>query len=149
MRYYEAGARIGASPEAVWAVLTDGAAWPAWDSGVEAVEGRIAAGETVRIRSQAAPGRSFPVKVTTFDPPARLRFSGGMPFGLFRGVRTYTLSPILSPDAPGGTAFQMREEYTGPLLGVIWRSMPDLGPSFEKFARGLKQRAEKEREIKP
>ncbi|HET7049969.1 MAG TPA: hypothetical protein VFI54_17025 [Solirubrobacteraceae bacterium] len=27
-------------------------------------------------------------------------------------------------------------------LGLIWRSMPDLGPSFEKFARGLKERAE-------
>jgi uncharacterized protein YndB with AHSA1/START domain len=29
------------------------------------------------------------------------------------------------------------------MLGLIWRSMPDLGPSFEKFARGLKQRAER------
>jgi hypothetical protein len=28
------------------------------------------------------------------------------------------------------------------MLGLIWRSMPDLGPSFEKFARGLKQRTE-------
>jgi uncharacterized protein YndB with AHSA1/START domain len=145
MRYYEAGARIAASPETVWAVLTDGAAWTAWDSGVDAVEGRIAPGETIKIRSQAAPGRSFPVRVTTFDPPARLRFSGGMPFGLFRGVRTYTLSP----DAPDGTVFQLREEYTGPLLRLIWRSMPDLGPSFEKFARGLQQRVEKEGEIKP
>jgi hypothetical protein len=25
---------------------------------------------------------------------------------------------------------------------MIWRSMPDLGPSFEKFAVGLKNRAE-------
>jgi hypothetical protein len=56
---------------------------------------------------------------------------------LFRGVRTYALSP-----EGGGTAFHMREEYTGPLLGLIWRSMPDLGPSFEKFAQGLKQRVE-------
>jgi hypothetical protein len=144
MRYYEAGARIAASPEAVWAVLTDGAAWTMWDSGVDAVEGRIAPGETIKIRSQAAPGRTFPVKVTTFDPPVRLRLSGGMPFGLFRGVRTYTLSP----GEPDGTVFQLREEYTGPLLGLIWRSMPDLGPSFEKFARGLQQRVEKEQETK-
>jgi hypothetical protein len=27
-------------------------------------------------------------------------------------------------------------------LGPIWRSMPDLGPSFRQFATGLKQRAE-------
>jgi hypothetical protein len=36
----------------------------------------------------------------------------------------------------------MREEYTGPLLPLIWRSMPDLGPSFRQFADGLKARAE-------
>ena len=67
-------------------MLSDGARWAAWDSGVDAVEGRIAVGETIKVRSQAAPGRTFPVKVTTFEPPVQLRFSGGMPFGLFRGV---------------------------------------------------------------
>ena len=95
-------------------------------------------GETVKIRSKAAPGRTFPVKVTVFEPSERLRFSGGMPLGLFRGVRTYALSLA----ADGGTTFRVREEYTGPLLGLIWRSMPDLGPSFDRFARGLKLRAE-------
>lgn len=138
MRYYEAASTIAASPEAVWAVLSDGATWPAWNSGVDAVEGRIGMGETIKIRSQAAPGRAFPVKVTAFDPPAQLRFSGGMPLGLFRGVRTYEVSP----SANGHVTFHMREEYTGPLLPLIWRSMPDLGPSFERFARGLKQRVE-------
>ena len=137
MRYYEATSTIAASAEAVWDVLVDGASWPAWDSGVDAVEGRIAMGETLKIRSQAAPGRAFPVKVTTFAPPARLRFSGGMPLGLFRGVRTYEVSG----DA-GEVAFRMREEYSGPLLRLIWRSMPDLGPSFQRFATGLKQRVE-------
>jgi hypothetical protein len=138
MRYYEAKSTIAASPDAVWAVLSDGASWPSWDSGVDAVEGRIAPGETIKIRSQAAPGRAFPVKVTKFEPPGQLRFSGGMPLGLFRGVRTYEVAP--APD--GGASFRMREEYTGPLLPLIWRSMPDLGPSFDQFARGLKARVE-------
>ena len=138
MRYYEATSTIAASPEAVWAVLSDGASWPGWDSGVDAVEGRIALDETVTIRSQAAPGRAFPVRVTRFDPPAHLRFSGGMPLGLFRGVRTYEVSE----EADGQVTFRMREEYSGPLLPLIWRSMPDLGPSFQRFARGLKQRVE-------
>ena len=138
MRYYEATSTIAASPQAVWAVLSDGASWPSWDSGVDAVEGRIAMNETIKIRSQAAPGRAFPVKVTRFDPPAHLRFSGGMPLGLFRGVRTYEVSE----EADGQVAFRMREEYSGPLQPLVWRSMPDLGPSFQRFARGLKQRAE-------
>jgi hypothetical protein len=138
MRYYEAASNIAASPEAVWAVLTDGSTWSSWDSGVDAVEGKIALGEKITIRSQAAPGRSFPVKVVAFEAQARLQFAGGMPLGLFRGVRIYTLSP----DPAGGTAFRMREEYTGPLVGMIWRSLPDLAPSFNQFAHGLKQRVE-------
>jgi hypothetical protein len=138
MRYYEATSMIAASPEAVWAVLSDGVNWASWDSGVDGVDGRIALGETIKIRSQAAPGRAFPVRVTIFEPGARLRFSGGMPLGLFRGVRTYDLSA----DGDGRCAFLMREEYSGPLLPLIWRSMPDLGPSFVKFAQGLKARVE-------
>ena len=65
-------------------------------------------------------------------------FRGGMPLGLFAGARTYTL-------APEGTAtrFLMREEYTGPLAGMIFRSIPDLGPSFRQFADGLEQRVER------
>ena len=60
-----------------------------------------------------------------------------MPLGLFKGVRTYTLTP-----EGNRTAFTMREEYTGPLLGMMWRSMPDLGPSFKQFVNGLKARVE-------
>jgi hypothetical protein len=30
----------------------------------------------------------------------------------------------------------------GPLLPLIWRSMPDMNPSFRQFAEGLKQRVE-------
>ena len=65
-------------------------------------------------------------------------WAGGMPLGLFRGVRTFRLAS----EGDGRTRFTMREEYTGPLLPLIWRTMPDLGPSFEQFALGLKTRAE-------
>jgi uncharacterized protein YndB with AHSA1/START domain len=138
MRYYEASSMIASSPEAVWAGLTDGAALPSWDSGADRADGQISPGEKITIRSQAAPGRAFLVKVTDFDPPTRLRFGGGMPLGLFRGVRTFEMSS----DGTGGTAFRVREEYTGPLVGLVRRSMPDLGRSFDRFAQGLKRRAE-------
>ena len=136
-RAYSSGADIAAPPAAVWAVLTDGAAWPSWDSGVDGVDGAIGAGQTVTIRSKVAPGRAFPVKVTTFDAPRTMVFSGGLPLGLFRGVRTYTLTP-----SGAGTRFEMREVYSGPLAGMMFRSIPDLGPSFSQFANGLKARAE-------
>jgi hypothetical protein len=138
VRFYEASSRINATPAAVWAVLADGARWAEWDSGVDAVEGRIALHEKIKVRSAAAPGKAFPVTVTAFDAPQLLRFSGGMPLGLFRGVRTYDLTAVDG----GTTVFRMREEYTGPMVSLIWRSMPELGPSFTRFADGLKQRVE-------
>ena len=138
MKFYEASSTISARPEAIWTILTDGASFPLWDSGVDRVDGTIAPGETIKVSVKANPGRSFPVKVTEFQPGQRMVWSGGMPLGLFKGVRTYTLAP----QGNGTTKFTMREEYTGPLLPMIWRSIPDLGPSFNQFANGLKQRAE-------
>jgi uncharacterized protein YndB with AHSA1/START domain len=137
MRMYEADSLIEAAPEEVWRALTDAAAWPSWDSGVTRVEGRIALGETLKITVEANPGRVFPVTVVTLDEPARMVFRGGMPLGLFTGERTYALE-----SRAGATNFTMREEYSGPLAPMIFRSIPDLGPSFRQFAEGLKQQAE-------
>jgi hypothetical protein len=36
----------------------------------------------------------------------------------------------------------MREQYAGPLSPLIFKSIPDLGPSFQRFAAGLKRKAE-------
>jgi hypothetical protein len=139
MKSYDASATIRASSDAIWEILTDARSYTEWDSGVERVSGTIAKGETITVVSKANPGRAFPVQVTEFQPGRRMVWSGGMPLGLFKGVRTFTLSP----ESDGVTAFTVREEYTGPLLPMIWRSMPDLGPSFDQFATGLKSRAER------
>jgi uncharacterized protein YndB with AHSA1/START domain len=137
MRSYEATSLIQAKPDKVWSVLTDAAAWPSWDSGVTKVDGRIGMGEKIAVTVEANPGRSFPVKVVELSAPARMVFLGGMPLGLFAGRRTYTLAPEGT-----GTRFTMREEYTGLLAGMMFKSIPDLGPSFQKFADGLKRRSE-------
>jgi hypothetical protein len=139
MRSYEVTETIHAGADDVWAVLGDIARYPDWDSGVERVEGRLAEGEKLKVFSEANPGRAFAVKVAELRPGKGMTWRGGMPLGLFKGVRTYRLTPA----EDGGTRFDMREEYTGPMVPLIWRSMPDLQPSFDKFARGLKARVER------
>jgi hypothetical protein len=134
---YEVTADIRAPADTIWEIMTDAPAYPEWDSGVERIEGQIAPGEQIKVFSEMNPGRGFPIKVTEFEPARRMTWTGGMPLGLFKGVRTFTLTP-----SGEVTEFRMREDYTGPLLGLIWRSMPDLQPSFDQFAAGLKQRAE-------
>ena len=137
MKSYEASCTINASPDVIWAILTDAPGYAAWDSGVVGVEGTIAPGEKIEVTSEANPKRAFAVKVIEFEPGQSMTWSGGMPLGLFTGVRRFTLTP--DGDA---TRFTMREEYTGPMLPLIWRSMPDLQPSCDKLARGLKAKAE-------
>ena len=135
-RAYEASIRIDGTPEQVWKVLVDVAAWPTWDSGVTSVKGSSdgppALGEKLTISVAANPDRAFPVKVTEVSTARRLVFRGGMPLGLFSGERTYTLEPD-----GAGTQFTMREVYAGPMAGLIFRSIPDLGPSFRQFVTGL------------
>ena len=135
---YEASSLIEASPDTIWPILADASGYSRWDSGVERVEGTIAPGEKIKVYSEANPGRAFAVRVTEYAPGERMTWRGGMPLGLFKGVRTFTLSP----QGGGTTRFAMREEFSGPRLPLIARSMPDLGPSFEQFVAGLKQRAE-------
>jgi hypothetical protein len=138
MKSYEAESIIEASPDTIWAILTDASKYTAWDSGIERVEGNISDGGTISVYSKISPGRAFPLKVIEFIPGQKMVWSGGMPLGLFKGVRTFTLSA----DGKGLTHFKMREEFTGPMLPLIWGSMPDLGPSFKQFAAGLKVCAE-------
>ena len=138
MKTFAVTTAIRAAPEKIWHLLTDAPRYPAWNPTVTKLEGRIARGERVVMHVTLNTGRAFPVTVSQFEPGRRMIWTGGMPLGLFRGVRTYTLAP-----EGAATRFTMREEYTGPLLGMIWKSIPDLGPSFEEFASGLKAAAEK------
>jgi uncharacterized protein YndB with AHSA1/START domain len=132
VRSFEASSLIDAAPDVVWVVLTNVSAWPDWNSGVTKVDGQLALGQKLSITVKANPGRAFPVKVVELTAPQRMVFRGGMPLGLFTGLRTYTLAPEGT-----GTRFTMREVYTGLLAGLIFKSIPDLGPSFRQFAEGL------------
>jgi hypothetical protein len=138
MRFFEASSTIAAAPEAIWAVLTDAPGYSRWDSGVQRLEGTVAPGEKLKVTSEVNPNRAYPVKVTRFEPNRAMAWTGGLPLGLMKGVRTFSLTP-----ENGVTRFTLREEFTGPMLPLIWRSMPDMQASFDKFVSGLKARAER------
>jgi hypothetical protein len=139
MKSFAVTTNIAAPAETVWAILTDLPGWMSWNPTVERVSGQIAPGEKVTVYTKIANGRAFPVRVAAFEPPFRMVWSAGMPLGLFRGTRTFTLTP----DDSGGVTFAMDEKFTGPLAGLIGRSIPDLQPDFETFAASLKDTAEK------
>ncbi|NQU37979.1 MAG: SRPBCC domain-containing protein [Actinobacteria bacterium] len=128
---------INSTPEHIWSLLIDLSAWSSWNATITSTEGSIEIGNKIKIEVTANPGKAFPVKVTELIEPRSLVFTGGMPLGLFKGVRTFTLTPKGS-----ATEFAMSEVYSGPLARMITKSIPDLQPSFDDFAASLKQRAE-------
>lgn len=138
MKTFEAATRIDASAEQVWAVLVDVGSYRDWDSGVDRVDGVVGIGEKLVVHATVARGRPFPVTVTEIRPGEAMRWRGGLPLGLFVGERTFRLDA----QSDGSTEFTMREEYSGPLAGLVGRTVPDLNPSFRQFAAGLKVRAE-------
>ena len=137
MHTFEVRRIIAASPEAIWAHLTDASTLVAGGLGIRKLEGTIAPGAAIKVTSEVDPGRAFALTVTEFTPSRRMVWSGGMPLGLFTGTRTFTLTP-----ATGGTEFHMHETFTGLLAPLMGRTLPDLQPSFELFADGLKHLAE-------
>jgi hypothetical protein len=133
MKAFSVKISIHATPERIWKLLTDAAGYSRWNTTVDRIDGRIALGEKVTVHAKINAGRAFPVKVTALDAPRRMVWTGGMPLGLFKGERVFTLY---------GGEFSMREEYTGLMAPLIGRSIPDLQPAFDDFARDLKRAAE-------
>jgi hypothetical protein len=138
MKEYRASTTIKASPEKIWAILTDAAKYPEWDPVADRIEGKIALGEKVTAYTKLNPGRGFAAKVTEFEPGRKMTWAGGMPLGLFKGVRTFTLIP----QENGTTEFTLHEVFSGPMLALIGGSIPDMTSAFQGFVAGLKQRAE-------
>lgn len=134
--HFSAETEINASPEKIWAILTDASKYPEWDVQMNKLEGTIGLNEQITAHTKLS-DRAFPVKVTEFVPNQQMTWVGGMPLGLFTGVRVFRLEP-----KGKATVFKLREDYSGLLLGIFGRTLPDLNKVFAEFAANLKKRAE-------
>jgi hypothetical protein len=129
---------VHATPERIWALLTNAADFPRWNSTVTRIAGKIEPGEKLALEVPAAPGRTFKPRVTRLEPRRTMVWSDGFA-PMFKGVRTFTLSP----NADGSTLFSMVEVFSGVMLPMIKGSLPDFAPVFETYAADLKREAER------
>src|ERR1700761_4803215 len=58
---------INADPAIIWKLLTTAADYPRWNSTVISIDGTIAEGEKIRLKSMLDPKRTFKLKVKEFD----------------------------------------------------------------------------------
>jgi hypothetical protein len=90
-----------------------------------------------------APGtdRTFKPRVSNVVPDRHMAWIGGFA-PLMKGVRTFDLRAR----DDGSTHFVMQERFSGLMLPLARRSMPDFGPIYERYADDLKRAAEGARE---
>jgi len=128
--------RIQASAPRIWSLLTDARSFPRWNSTVLSIEGQIREGERIRIRVPDT-DRTFAPKVSGVVSNQRMTWVGGFA-PIFRGVRIFNLVKL----DDGSTDFTMQETFSGVLMPLLRRSLPDFRPIFERYASDLKREAE-------
>lgn len=107
---------IGAEPGSVWSVLTDFAAYGAWNPFIREVTGRLEQGATLTFTVSLGGERQTTTRAVIDElvPERRLSWRGGLPLGLLRGLHSFELQPIL-----GGTSLLDQETFSGPLVPLL------------------------------
>jgi len=128
---------IKARADVIWNLLTDAKNFPRWNSTVTSIEGEILDGEQLRLR---VPGtnRIFTPRISGVVPRERMIWTGGF-WPVFKGVRTFELRQCDDVS----TNFSMRECFSGMMLPLLKRSLPDFRPVFERYAQDLRLEAER------
>lgn len=127
--------QLPASPERVWAVLTDFAAYPDWNPFVTRASGDWAVGNTVAI---TAGGMSFKPKVLAFIPNQELRWKGKLFFnGVFDGEHYFRFID----NGDGTTQLEHGEHFSGLLVPAFRKKLEtDTKAGFEAMNEALRER---------
>lgn len=139
MTSYSVRKRINAEPQVIWDLITDASSYPTWNPAVLGIDGTIAEGQKIKLTSIVNPDRQFKLNVAGVEAPRRMIWWDGMPLGLFKGVRTFTIEP----NGDGSSDFHMEEVYSGLMAPLITKSIPDMTDSFEQFGNGVKDESER------
>jgi hypothetical protein len=128
--------RTQATPERIWAVLTNAPDYPRWNSTILSLEGNMEEGKTVILRAADAPKRTFNIRVTKLVPNEHMVWEDGN--WSFGGIRHF----VITPTSGGAVDVRMTEKFSGPLSPLVLRMLPPQVPQFEKFMADLKTEVE-------
>lgn len=136
MRSCEAKTLISARKSTVWEIITDGGNYTVWDSGITHISGGLRNGATIRVRSRPGGNRTYRLRVRQI-PGEAMTWTGRLALGLLKGVCTFTLTSHGEK-----TLLHVRQDFAGPLLGPLWKTLPDIEPAFAEYVNAVKKRAE-------
>lgn len=133
---------IAASPETVWSILTDFAAYPGWNPFIRHIAGKLETGARLEVDLAPPGGRAMTMRPTlrAVEPGRTLRWLGrvGLP-GIFDGEHSFQIEPL----GENQVRFVQSERFSGILVPLV---MMFIGRSteqgFEVMNLALKERAE-------
>ncbi|NOT76098.1 MAG: SRPBCC domain-containing protein [Cyclobacteriaceae bacterium] len=123
---------IQASPSVIWKLLTEAENYPKWNSTIVSIEGKIAKGEKIKLKSTLDTKRTFSLTVKEFESEKRLVWGDG------QGNREYTIQS----SGNGKATFTMDEKIGGLMFPLYASYIPPFDQSFEQFAADLKRASE-------
>ena len=124
-------AKINAPAVKVFEILTNAQDFTNWNSTVTMLNGTIAEGEKIEIKTTLDEKRTFKLKVKEVQKPTK------MVWGDSKGERVYELVEI-----DGVTRFTMTEKIGGLMFPMYAKYIPPFDETFEQFAKDLKVKAE-------
>jgi hypothetical protein len=133
---------VHATPERVWQVLTDFAAYQQWNPFIIRADGEARRGRRLTLRMQPAGGRATTFRPTVLEAAQgrELRWLGRLLVpGLFDGEHRFTIRPL----GDGQVRLVQQEDFRGLLVPLLAGSLDRRTlPAFEQMNQALKRRAE-------
>jgi hypothetical protein len=134
---------IKATPQTIWAILTDFQKYPEWNPFIKSITGEAVVGKkiTAKIIPPGTKGGTFHPKVLAFTANKEFRWLGHFLFpGLFDGEHKFELID----NGDGTTTFIQSEKFGGILVGLFKKMLDDnTVDGFNQMNRKLKELAEK------
>lgn len=140
MRVIRTETEIDAPPAAVWAVLTDFAAYPEWNPFITEASGTLAVGEILTVHMEPGEGRAqtFTPEVRAVREDAELVWLGALRWSwLFSAEHRFTLSEVGSV-----TRVVQSEVFRGVLVPLLRTTIDQTERDFRAMNAALKGRIE-------
>jgi uncharacterized protein YndB with AHSA1/START domain len=127
--------QIAASPDTVWAILTDIDGWPRWNADVKSahLDGALAVGSTFRWKSGPA---SLTSTIQTVRPPSEIGWTGTT-----MSIKAVHVFHLEARD--GGTFVRSEESWEGFVASLLKSySRKSIDSAISSILTGLKREAE-------
>jgi len=139
---------IAATPERVWEVLTDLAAYPDWNPVMRWLKGDARLGGAIRFRIEIGglPPLTLAAKICAYEPQRELAWRGGPP-SVFSGMHYLRLTPLEG----GRTRLVHGEDFRGVLVRGLFRRwvMPRIVRSYDEMNRANRRAIDRRSSHRP